>query len=220
MVIFHKISEMFFQNNLISAEIMKKRWKSPNWRILASFLKKLGISADNLIFTRNSRLLTKSQRKCDYFRNKIHKIVCHDPQIRSIFVIFWFALISGENRPMKVEGPNMRRKWRIRGWCGLRSQWFHSSFAFGSCSRLIINYKQIIISGVTKSKISFLGFPAGDWRPSRGDLPVGFPTGKKKSRNSLIFARDFLSRRAREHKIMITKMNTRRPRRETPKMRF
>ena len=129
MVIIHKIFNEFFQNNLISAEIMKKRWKSQNWRILASFFKKVRISAVNLIFITNSRLSTKSQRKIDYFRKINPKIVCHDPQILSIFLTFRVAVISRENRPVPVEGGNMRRKWGIPGWCALKSQLFHSAFA-------------------------------------------------------------------------------------------
>ena len=109
--------------------LWKQRWKSSNRRNLASFPTKLAISADNFIFTWNSRFPTKSQRKGAYFRQINLKIVCHDPQILSIFLVFRFAVISRENRPVKVGGQNMRRKWRIPGWCALKSQLFHSAFA-------------------------------------------------------------------------------------------
>ena len=56
----------------------------------------------------------------------------------------------------------------------------------------VSNHKQIkfMISGVTKSEIPISGFPAADLRPSRG-APL-------REENSFVFARDFLSRRARE----------------------
>ena len=88
MGIIHKVFNYFSQNSLISAEIMKKRGKSHNSPNSAFFSKKMVISADNLIFIRKSRISTKSQRKCDYFREKNPNIVCHDSRIRSIFRIF------------------------------------------------------------------------------------------------------------------------------------
>ena len=129
MGIIHKLFNYFSQNNLISAEILKKSWKTKNGRIYALLIKKLVNSAVNLIFIRKSRISTKSQRKIDYFREINHKIVCHDPQILSIFLTFRVAVISRENRAVPVEGGNMRRKWGIPGWGGLKSQLFHSAFA-------------------------------------------------------------------------------------------
>ena len=142
MVIFPEIQNLFCENNRFSAEIMKKRWKSQKWRISAFFSKKLVISAVNLIFTRKTRFSPKSQRKCDYIREKIPKIVCHDPRNRSIFLVFKFAFISSQNRPLRVEGANMRRKWGIRGWCALKSRLFHSAFA----RNLFTNHYSVILN--------------------------------------------------------------------------
>ena len=138
-VIFRFISHKNVQYNLISAEILKIRGNSQFWRKRALFFKKCLISAEILIFNSNSRLSTKSQRKCDYFRQKTLNIVCHDPQIRSIFLIFRFALISPEKQPLKVEGQNMRRKSRIAGGCALTSQLFHSAFLQNLFTVLVIN---------------------------------------------------------------------------------
>ena len=129
MRIIHKLFNSFSQNNVISAEILKKRWKSQYSRNSNFYSKKSLISAENFNFTQKSRISTKSQRKIDYFREINHKIVCHDPQILSIFLTFRVAVISRENRPVPVEGGNMRRKWGIPGWGALKSQLFHSAFA-------------------------------------------------------------------------------------------
>ena len=87
-LIFINFLHKMFENNRISAEIMRFRGISRFWRKRALFFKKWLISADDLIFSWKSGLSTKSQRKRDYFRQKNVKIVCHDPQIRSIFLIF------------------------------------------------------------------------------------------------------------------------------------
>ena len=81
-------SRKYSKNQLISAENLKFRWKSTKWRKLALYFEKSLNYADNLNFTSKSRFSTNCQRNWGYFRVKNSKIVCHDPQFRSIFLIF------------------------------------------------------------------------------------------------------------------------------------
>ena len=86
-VIFANFVPQIFQKYLISAEILKLCWNSQILRNSANYLKITLISADKIILTSKCPISTKVQRKCDYFTEKIQEIVCHDPQIRSIFPI-------------------------------------------------------------------------------------------------------------------------------------
>ena len=121
---FHQTLNLIFQNNLISAEILKMCWKSPKWRKNEKWFQKSLISAVILKLSWKSRLSTKSQRKCDYFRLQIQKIVCHDPQIRSIFSLFKKSLKSTNFYPQTPKFEEMT------GWEGKRGDSVLKSSSF------------------------------------------------------------------------------------------
>ena len=147
MVFFCKILNLFFQNNLISAEIMKKRGKSHNSPISAFFSKKMVISADNLIFIRKSRIPTKSQRKWDYFRVNFLKLVCHDSQIRSIFRVFKIRFDFTSKRGKSHSGGKIGVKMRnIRISCSQISV-----ISLRSCARNLFKDDYKLITGIIKS---------------------------------------------------------------------
>ena len=91
-----------FKIKLISAEILKFCRNSTKSRKCAEYFEKSLNSTQILNLFWKLRFWAKSQRKWDNFGVKSSKIVCHDPQIRSIIPIFkiqlWFQ-------------PNMSQFW-------------------------------------------------------------------------------------------------------------
>ena len=162
-------------------------WKSPKWRKKCKLLKKSLISAVILKFTWKSRLSTKSQRKFDYFPLQIQKIVCHDPQIRSIFSLFKKWLNSTNFDP---QTQNSRKSLDEREKGELPCSHLPHFSPFRVAFTRPFNTRTKIFIILTPGK---KGGKTPGWNSSLEPPHFRWSYKKRASNHLFIFARDFLS---------------------------